>query len=88
MSAHPIPDCSLMAFFSNIWTSVGSALLAMTSLGVLSGSVDSCQRMDVSMLVMVSGVMLLMVDLIILQCSWVVVESCEQYRTCSIVSTG
>jgi hypothetical protein len=62
ISAHPILDYSLMAFFSDRWTSLGS-VLAMTSLGFVSGSVDSCQRMEMSMLVMVSGVMLLTVDL-------------------------
>jgi hypothetical protein len=55
-----------MAFFSDLWTSVGTSVLVMTSLRVLSGSIDSCQRMGVSMLVMVSGVMMLMVDLSVL----------------------
>jgi hypothetical protein len=38
------------------------------------------------MLVMVSGVTLLMVDLRVSRWAWVVVDSREQYRTCSVVS--
>jgi hypothetical protein len=60
-SGQPIVACSRIAFLSSLQTSGGRVRL-ITSRGEFSGSTDSWRRTDISMLVIVSGVMLMIVS--------------------------